>query len=72
MKTKEIQPSYKIIKKGINSLIKQIGPRGTAQFFEFFYAGRGDSVKEYKKMWEGMGIDRIHQEILKAKQEKRI
>lgn len=74
MKTVKIKqkPSYQIIQRGINSLIEEIGPRGTAEFFKFFYAGRGDSVKEFKQMWQGMGIEEIHREILGAKRRKEI
>lgn len=70
MKIQEVQPSYKIVQKGINSLIERVGPRGTIEFFRFFYSGKGDSVKEFKEMWKGMNIERIHQEILRTKKEK--
>jgi len=44
-----------------------VGPRGTIEFFKFFYSGKGDSVKEFKQMWKGMDVEEIHREILKAK-----
>ena len=67
MKTKEIQPSYKIIEKGMHSLIDSVGPKGMLEFFRFFYSGKGDSVKEFKEMWRGLSIDDIHNEILERK-----
>jgi hypothetical protein len=72
MKTKQIQPSYQVISKGIDSLIKEIGPKGTMEFFRFFYPGRGDSVREFKELWKQMKIEEIHREILKAKKKKEI
>lgn len=72
MKTKQAQPTYRIIQEGIDSLRERIGPKGIIEFFRFFYSGKGDSVKEFKKMWKGMGIEEIHQEVLRAKQRKEI
>lgn len=67
MKTAQTQPSYQIIQRGVRSLLKEIGPKGAMEFFKFFYRGKGDSVKEFKEMWQGMSVDRIHREIMEAK-----
>jgi hypothetical protein len=31
-------------------------------------AGEGDSVAKYATLWEGMTLDEVHQEVLKAAQ----
>ena len=72
MKTTQAKPSYQIIQKGVHSLMREIGPKGTAEFFKFFYCGKGDSVKEFKEMWKGMTVDNIHQDILKAKAQREV
>lgn len=72
MRTKQFTPPYRIIQEGISSLIEKIGPKGTMEFFRFFYSGKGDSVKEFKKMWKGMGVGEIHREVLKARQKREI
>ena len=60
---------FEIINKGWNSLAKEFGPAFALRFLMSFTHGKGDSVKYYKKMWQGKSVKEIHQEILKAKKD---
>jgi len=63
---------FEIINKGWNSLTKELGPVFALRFLMSFIHGKGNSVKYYKKMWQGKSIKEIHKEILKAKKEGEI
>lgn len=64
--------TFEIILKGWKSLVRELGKEGATKFLRSFAFGQGDSVKEFKKMWQGMNLEQIHKEILKAKRGKEI
>jgi hypothetical protein len=59
--------AQEVINIGWNTLTKELGPVGAAKFWMYVTHGEGNSVEEYKKMWNGKSIEEIHREILKAK-----
>lgn len=63
---KQLNPAQ-IVKTGWQSLVKTLGPTQANKFLLTFFSGSGNSVKDFKKMWQGKSIDQIHQAILKAK-----
>lgn len=48
-------------------MTKELGPVGATKFWMYVTHGEGNSVEEYKKMWNGKSIEEIHRDILKAK-----
>lgn len=43
-------PTLEIVLKGWKSLVKKLGAEGATKFLHSFYLGKGNSIKEYKKM----------------------
>jgi len=66
------QPPIQVIQRGWEALNKTIGYTDALRFVMSLTAGQGDSVKFFKRLWVNRGIDEIHQEILKAKKNKKI
>jgi len=64
--------TLEIILKGWKTLIKELGKEGATKFLRAFSFGQGNSVNDFRKMWQGMDLEKIHKEILKAKKEKEI
>ncbi len=71
MNNKHTQPKQlahaQLVKTGWRSLVRNLGPTQANKFLLTFFSGSGDSVKEFKKMWQNKTIDQIHKEIIKAK-----
>ncbi len=66
------QPPIRVIQKGWEALNKSIGPTDALRFVMSLTLGQGDSVRFFKNMWDGRGIEEIHEEILQAKKNKKI
>lgn len=66
------QPPIRVIQRGWEALNKTIGPTDALRFVMSLTAGQGDSVEFFKQLWGDREIDKIHQEILKAKKNKKI
>ncbi|MBM4048180.1 MAG: hypothetical protein FJ279_24010 [Planctomycetes bacterium] len=49
------------------ALVRELGIVGATRFVMAAESGSGDSVEKYAKLWEGMSLDEVHEEILKAK-----
>lgn len=71
-KTKTITSRQQLIEIGWQALVQKLGFDKANEFLMTFFAGQGDSVKEYRKMWGNKSVNQIHQEILKAKKAGRI
>ncbi len=57
----------KIVKKGWDLLVDNLGEADATRFIVSFERGAGDSVQEIKKYWGDKKIEDIHREILEAK-----
>jgi len=49
------------------ALVKALGLVDATRFVMAVESGEGDSVEKYAKLWEGMTLEEVHHEILKAK-----
>ncbi len=49
-------------------LVKELGIVDATRFVMAVEPGSGDSVEKYAKLWEGMSLEEVHEEILKAKE----
>jgi len=66
------QPSIRVIQKGWEALNRTIGATEALRFVMSLTIGQGDSVKFFKDFWKDRSIEEIHQQIIRAKKEKRI
>lgn len=51
------------------ALVKALGVVDATRFVMAVEPGEGDSVEKYARLWEGMTLDEVHHEILKAKEQ---
>jgi hypothetical protein len=51
------------------ALVKELGLVDATRFVMAVEPGEGDSVEKYARLWEGMTLDEVHHEILKAKEQ---
>jgi len=59
----------KLRKRAWKALVKELGIVDALRFVMVTEPGDGDSVKEYRKMWEGKSIDEIYEVICRAKKQ---
>ena len=50
------------------ALVKELGLLDATRFVMAVEPGEGDSVEKYAKLWEGMRLEEVHHEILKARE----
>jgi hypothetical protein len=67
IKNKESVVMNKIVKKGWDLLVDNMGEADATRFIVSFERGTGDSVQEIKKYWGDKKIEEIHMEVLEAK-----
>ncbi|MBU0567535.1 hypothetical protein KJ693_00165 [bacterium] len=56
-----------LINEGLQTLVTNLGYARAARFIMSIGRGKGDSVKEFKKMWKDKTVDDICREIEEAK-----
>ena len=61
-----------LLTKGWHALVSELGQEGALRFIMSMERGEGDSVKELREIWGSKKAREIHEEILKAKQSKRL
>jgi hypothetical protein len=61
-----------LLTKGWHALVSELGHEGALKFVMSMERGEGDSVKELREVWESKTAREIHEEILKAKRNKRL
>jgi hypothetical protein len=50
------------------ALVKELGIVDATRFVMAMEPGEGDSVEKYAKLWDGMTLEAVHDEILQAKE----
>jgi hypothetical protein len=50
------------------ALVRELGLVDATRFVMAVEPGEGDSVAKYATLWEGMTLDEVHQEVLKARE----
>ncbi len=55
---------------GLKALAKALGPVGMVRFLQQFEGGKGDYVRERKKLLDNLGIDDIIEDIEKIKHKR--
>jgi hypothetical protein len=50
------------------ALVKELGIVDATRFVMAVEPGEGDSVEKYAKLWDGMTLEAVHDEILQAKE----
>jgi hypothetical protein len=56
-------------KRAWKALVKELGIVDALRFVMATEIGGGDSVQEYRKMWEGKSIDEIYEVICRAQKQ---
>ncbi len=54
------------------ALVRELGIVDATRFVTAVEPGSGDSVEHYASLWDGMTVDDIHAEILRAKEKGEI
>lgn len=54
------------------ALVKELGMVDATRFVMAVEPGEGDSVEKYAKLWDGMTVEAVHHEILKAREQGEI
>lgn len=63
----EVQMHHPLVERGIETLLKELGPVKTMEFFQRFGINRGDSVKEIESITERMSKEDIMRRIKKSR-----
>jgi hypothetical protein len=50
------------------ALVKELGIVDATRFVMAVEPGEGDSIEKYAKLWDGMTLEAVHHEILKARE----
>lgn len=50
------------------ALVKELGIVDATRFVMAVEPGEGDSVEKYAQLWDGMTLEAVHDEILKARE----
>ena len=50
------------------ALVKELGIVDATRFVMAIEPGEGDSVEKYAQLWDGMTLEAVHDEILKARE----
>jgi hypothetical protein len=50
------------------ALVKELGLVDATRFVMAVEPGEGDSVEKYAKLWDGMTLEAVHHEILRARE----
>ena len=50
------------------ALVKELGIVDAIRFMMAVEPGEGDSLEKYAKLWDGMTLEAVHHEILKARE----
>jgi len=64
--------SPELREKAWKILVKELGIIDATRFVISVEPGSGDSVEEYRKMWQGKSIEQIHKEIIEAQNKGKI
>jgi hypothetical protein len=59
---------FELRQRAWKALVKELGLVDATRFVMAVEPGEGDSVAKYAKLWEGMTLDEVHQEVLKARE----
>ncbi len=66
MSTQTLEP-YRVKKRGMEALTRELGAAGMVQFMQQFSSGHGDYAKDRRKVLDGFSVDDVWNEI-KTKQ----
>ena len=56
-----------VIRKGWETLVREMGLAKATRFLVAFERGEGDSVKEIKRYWRGKSLDEVYRTVRRAK-----
>ena len=57
--------------RGLQALLKELGPVDTARFLQQFEPGKGDYTQERRAWLDGLKLDQVVQAVEEARPEKK-
>jgi hypothetical protein len=66
------QRGPRVRKRAWTALVKELGIVDASRFVMAVEPGEGDSVEKYAKLWDGMRLEAVHHDILKAREQGEI
>jgi len=67
--TPSVHPAARLAPSCVEGARQRVGLLDATRLVMAVEPGEGDSVEKYARLWEGITLDEVHHEILKAKEQ---